>query len=327
MSSVVSVGVFDGMHLGHAEILGRALARARARTLRTVVVSFDPHPDLVLRKTFEAVAPLTPLPERRERMKAMGVDAIEVLPFTRELAALEPETFVERYLIRPHGMRFLVVGENFALGRGRAGNVERLRAIGRERDFEVEAVPLLERDGGTVSSTRIRGLLGEGRVAEAARLLGRRYGLGGLVVTGNGIGRTLGVPTANLRLHEEKLVPGNGIYAAWARIGGEDLWRPGAMSVGVRPTFGGQVRTIEVHLIDWEGELAGRDVEVAFEAWIRPELRFDGPEELIVAMRRDIEDCRRILGPGGQPGEPPGAGREGTGPRPRIALPEGDRGC
>lgn len=295
MSSVVAVGVFDGMHVGHAGILGRAMSRAREAGLRTVVVSFDPHPDLVLRKTFEAPPPLTPLPERRARMTAMGVDEVDVLPFTRELAALEPEAFVDEHLIRPHGMRTLVVGGNFALGRGRAGNVERLRAIGVERGFDVEAVPLLERDGGPVSSTRIRGLLGEGRVAEAGRLLGRRYGLDGLVVTGNGIGRTLGVPTANLRLHEEKLVPGNGIYAAWARIGGETAWRPSAMSVGIRPTFGGQLRTIEAHLIDWSGELAGRDLEVEFEAWIRPEVRFDGPEALIVAMKKDIEDCRRLL--------------------------------
>src|SRR6185503_12170477 len=175
MSAAVSVGVFDGLHLGHQQILGRALERARARGARCVVVSFDPHPDVVLRTSFEPLPPLTPHPERRRRLEAMGVDHYEVLPFTRELAALDAETFVDRHLIEPFGMRDLVVGANFALGRARAGNVPRLREIGGRRGFDVEDVPLLEVDGEPVSSTRVRALLGTGAVAEAARLLGRRY--------------------------------------------------------------------------------------------------------------------------------------------------------
>jgi len=234
VTSVVSVGVFDGLHLGHRQILERALARARERAARCVVVSFDPHPDVVLARPFQAVAPLTPHAERRELLTAMGVEIYEVIPFTRELAALEPEDFVDRYLIHPFGLSDLVVGANFALGRGRTGNVERLRRIGAGRGFEVEAVPLLEVDGALVSSTRIRALLGEGDVAGAARLLGRRYGLTGEVVTGEGIGQTLDCPTANLRLRDEKLLPADGIYAAWGRIEGESTWRPAALSLGTR---------------------------------------------------------------------------------------------
>lgn len=292
--SVVSVGVFDGLHLGHLEILhaGRVRAAGRPR----VVVSFDPHPDVVLAKAFRAVAPLTPLGEKHERLAALGISRIEVIPFTRELAALEPETFIERYLLEPFGMKALVVGENFALGRGRSGNIPRLREIGAARGFEVDSVPLLRMDGDTVSSSRIRALLGAGRVAEAARLLGRRYTLSGTVVTGEAIGRTLGFPTANLRLHEEKFLPGHGIYAVRARIGGEDPWRPGAMSLGVRPTFGGQVPTAEVFLLDWSGDLVGRGLEVEFVEWVREEVRFPSAEALVEAMKRDVAEVRRRLG-------------------------------
>ena len=306
MTCAVSVGVFDGLHLGHMEILRRTLARARERDGRFVVVSFDPHPDLVLAKSFQAVAPLTPLPEKRERLAAMGVDELKVLPFTRELAGLEPEEFVERHLVRPYAPHALVVGVNFALGRRRSGNVPRLREIGKRCGFDVETVPLLELGGEPVTSTRIRAALAAGRVDEAARLLGRRYVLGGAVVPGDAIGRTLGVPTANLRLHEEKFVPAHGIYAVWARIGSESTRRPGAMSIGVRPTFGGQERTLEVHLIDWSGDLLGVGLEVELVDWIRPELRFESAEALKAAMRDDLIEARQRLA--AAPAEAPRAG-------------------
>lgn len=218
--SAVAVGVFDGVHLGHAAILERARARAAGQPL--IVVTFDPHPDLVLRKTFEASPPLTAFAEKRALLFACGVDRFEVLPFTRELAAEGPEMFVDRHLVEPFQPRWLVVGENFALGRARAGTPARLAEIGRSRGFEVDAVPLLEIDGAPVTSTRIRALLGEGRVAEATRLLGRRHALKGTVVSGEAIGRTLGFPTANLRLHDDQLVPALGIYAVRAQIHGED---------------------------------------------------------------------------------------------------------
>ena len=297
-AAAVAVGVFDGVHRGHQRILERAVGIARARAVRCVVLSFDPHPDIVLQPRFQAVPPLTPLPERRERLLALGADELDVLPFTRELAALSPEAFVERFLVERHRLVALVAGADFALGRARAGNVTRLAEIGAGRGFEMAAVPLVEMDGGTVSSTRIRGLLAAGKVGEAARLLGRRYGLAGTVVRGDAIGRTLGYPTANLRLDEEKLVPADGIYAVWTRLGDERQWRAGAMSVGVRPTFGGQVRTLEVHVIGWSGELGGRRIEVEFAEWIRPELRFDSREALIAAMDRDVSETRRLLGSG-----------------------------
>ena len=295
-SAAIAVGVFDGLHLGHRAILDRALARARERSGRCVVVSFDPHPDVVLSKVeFRIPPPLTPIPEKRARLRELGVDELRIVPFTRELAALSPEAFVEQYLVRPFAPHALVVGNGFALGRGRAGNVERLRAIGTGQGFVVDEMPLLEVDGGPVSSTRIRGLLQEGRVREAAVLLGAPYELAGRVVTGDGIGRTLGFPTANLRLHDEKLVPADGIYAARAAIGRGAEKRPAAMSIGMRPTFDGRTRTLEVHLLDWSGDLVGQELVVEMVDWLRPERRFDGAEALVEAMREDVEETRRRL--------------------------------
>ena len=297
MSTALAIGVFDGLHLGHRALLERALARAREASGRPIVLSFDPHPDVVLsRGAFRIRAPLTPLPEKRRRLLAMGVDDLVVLPFTRELASLEPEEFVDRYLVTPYAPSALVVGEGFALGRNRTGTVERLRAIGRARGFEVEAVPLVQRDGGPISSTRIRDLLVQGRVAEAGRLLGRSYELEGRVVRGEGIGRSLGYPTANLRLHHEKFLPADGIYAARAQWEGSP-WRLAAMSIGVRPTFDGRVRTVEVHVLDWSGDLVGRALEVELVDWLRPEIRFESSDALVQAMGQDVAETRRRLGP------------------------------
>jgi riboflavin kinase / FMN adenylyltransferase len=291
--AAVSVGVFDGVHLGHRRILATALERAAGG--RCVVVTFDPHPDLVLAPALHPRAPLTPLSERRERLAALGIRELEAVPFTRELAALEPEVFVARHLTGPYRMRTLVVGEGFALGRGRSGDVPRLRAIGERAGFAVVAVPLLDLDGAPVSSTRIRGLLEVGKVAEAARLLGRRYDLRGLVVGGEAVGRTLGFPTANLHLREEKLVPADGVYAARARIGGGGDWLGAALSIGVRPTFGGTARALETFLLDWQGDLLGRDLEVELVDRIRPQARFAGRAELVEQIGRDVEEIRRRL--------------------------------
>jgi len=295
--AAVAIGVFDGLHLGHVAILDRALERARERASRCVVVSFDPHPDVVLSSgAFRFSAPLTPLQEKRARLRAMGVDELDVLPFTRELALLEPEAFVSEHLVRSHRPHALVVGEGFTLGRGRSGTVERLRAIGEREGFRVDAMPLCERDGAPVSSTRIRAALSEGRVAQAAELLGRPYGFSATVVAGHGIGRTLGYPTANLRLHEEKLLPADGIYVARVRLPDGAPWRSAAMSIGVRPTFDGRVRQIEAFILDWSGELVGTEVDVEFVDWLRPELKFESPEALVKAIDEDIAKTRRRLG-------------------------------
>jgi riboflavin kinase/FMN adenylyltransferase len=298
MPEALAVGVFDGLHIGHRALFERALSRADGKGC--VAVSFEPHPDVVLAREFRPMAPLTPLPEKRALLASMGVE-LHVLAFTRELAALEPEAFVRQHLVEPFAPRWLVVGEDFALGRGRAGTVARLRELGDRYGFDVEAVPLERRDGEPVTSTRIRVLLAEGRVADAGRLLGRPYGFTALVVGGDRKGRTLGFPTANLRLHDEQQVPAHGIYAVWARVAGETAWRMGAMSLGVRPTFGGGLRTLEVFLLDFEGDLYGRDLSVAFAEWLRPEQAFPDAEALVRAMRADVAAARERLAALGPP--------------------------
>lgn len=292
MASAVAVGVFDGVHLGHQALLART--RERAGSGRAVAVSFEPHPDVVLAREFRPYLPLTPLPEKQARFASLGVE-LHVLPFTRELAALEPEVFVERHLVQPFAPRWLVVGEDFALGRARSGNITRLAEIGRSSGYEVDALPLHVVDGAPVTSTRIRALLAEGKVAEAATLLGRPYGFTALVVGGDRLGRTLGFPTANLRLHDEQQVPAHGIYAVWARPAGEPVWQMGAMSIGVRPTFGGGLRTLEVFLIDWSGDLYGRDLDIVFVDWIRPERAFPNAAALVAAMTADVATTRERL--------------------------------
>jgi riboflavin kinase/FMN adenylyltransferase len=299
MPAAIAVGAFDGLHLGHRSIVERAVLRARERAARCIVLSFDPHPDVVLRRgQFSFPPPLTPLPEKRRRLHEMGVDELVLLPFTRELAALSPEEFVEAHLVRPLGLQALVVGHGFALGRARSGDVPRLAAIGAVHGFIVDEVPLLEIGGAPVSSTRIRAALAEGDVREAAALLGRPYDLEGVVVSGEGIGRTLGYPTANLRLHDEKLLPADGIYAVRVRIAGDAETRGGAMSIGMRPTFDGRVRTLEVHVLDWSGHLPGRDLAVEFVDWLRPEERFENREALVAAIDRDVAETRRRLAAG-----------------------------
>lgn len=292
MSAAVAVGVFDGLHLGHRSLFERALARAAGD--RCVAVSFDPHPDVVLAREFHGRPPLTPLPEKHERLAALGIE-LHVLPFTRELAALSPEAFVEEFLVRPFRPGWLVVGEDFALGRARAGNVSRLTEIGAGAGFQVEAVPLRVLDGEPVTSTRVREALGRGEVERVGRLLGRPYEFTGLVVHGQKLGRQLGFPTANLRLHHERQAPGFGVYAVWAKVLPDGPWLPGAMSYGERPTFDGLGRAFEVYLLEGGGDLYGRDLAVRVVSRIREERAFPSAEALVAQMRDDVEACRALL--------------------------------
>lgn len=297
---VVAVGVFDGLHRGHRRIIDQGLARAEEKGAALSVVTFDPHPDAVLGKA-QAEPPLTPAREKKELLTAWGVSQVVVLPFDRTMAALEPETFVQRHLIEALGMVHLVTGEDFALGRGRKGNVRFLAEVGARSGFAVEAVPLLVEHHGPVSSTRIRGALKGGDVGFAAELLGRPYALEGRVVHGHGIGKQLDYPTANLDPLEPKLLPADGVYAGWVHVpddpsgpGPEGALR-GAISLGLRPTFDGADRALEVFVLDWDKDLRGKLLRVDLVDWIRGQQKFDGPRALVEAMARDVSRVRAVL--------------------------------
>jgi riboflavin kinase/FMN adenylyltransferase len=291
---VVAIGNFDGVHLGHRRLLALARERADARGGTAAVLTFDPHPARVLAP--HLAPPLLCTPRRkRELLAEAGVDLLVLEPFTPALAALEPEEFVDRILVAGLGAIEVVVGYDFTYGRQRRGTTETLRATGASRGFAVHVVPQVTVSGLVVSSTKIREFLLEGNVAGARLLLGRDYDVDGQVVRGAGRGQSLGVPTANV-IVEGDVLPRPGIYAVWARVdGGERL--AGAASLGTNPTFTpGAPLSLEVHLLDFSGDLYGRHLRVSFHARLRDEERYPSVQALIAQIRKDIEDTRSALG-------------------------------
>ena len=289
--SVVALGVFDGIHLGHREILTRAVERARADGLKSVACTFDRHPMEILQPD-RAPLPLTTLDERLELMAGTGLDATLVLPFTRELARLEPEAFVGEVLLDRLRARVVVVGTDHRFGRGARGDARLLEALGARLGFVVEVVSPLQIDGEAVSSTEIRAALQRGALERAARLLGRPYAVCGEVVRGAGRGRTLGFPTAHLRTARPLLVP-TGVYACRARCG-ETAYRA-MVNVGHRPTFEGQDYAIEAYLIDFSGDIYDLPLCLEFLQRVRDERKFPSVEALKEQIARDVESARRTL--------------------------------
>jgi riboflavin kinase/FMN adenylyltransferase len=272
----VAVGTFDGVHLGHREVIRGS----------DTVLTFDPHPLQVLRP--EAMPKLLhSFAVKRDVIATLGVDELVVVPFDREFAAQGHDRFVDDVLVERLGAAYVSVGENFRFGRAARGDADYLRS---RTEFETRVVPIVEVDGETVSSSRIRALVAAGEVAVAARLLGAPFTLEGEVVAGDRRGRELGMPTANLVPDDRLACPGHGVYTAMAD------GRPAAINVGVRPTFeSGRGVLIEAHLIDFDEDLYGRTIRLAFLTRLRGERRFDSVEALIEQMHRDVADARRIL--------------------------------
>lgn len=292
---VLAIGVFDGVHLGHQSLLRQTVERARAQGARAAALTFHPHPRSV-------VAPdsswgyLCSLEERIERIAELGLDLLMVLRFTPELAATPAAAFIAE-LLRHVRLRELSVGADFRLGQGKEGDIALLEALGREHGFAVRPAPQVCLEGQVVSSTRIRELVQAGEVAVAARWLGRPFSLRGDVIVGHGRGRKLGFPTANLALHPRQILPADGVYAARAHLRppvGRPL--PALAYVGRRPTFDLQERVVEVHLLDFSGELGGRELRTEFIAHLRPDRRFANADELIAQMDLDAARAREILG-------------------------------
>jgi riboflavin kinase / FMN adenylyltransferase len=294
----VSMGIFDGVHAGHRAILRRLVSEARRDGVKSLVVTFDPHPRAVLDPA-KAVGLLTPGKEKLERLEAEGVDETAVLPFTGELAGRPPEIFMREVLIRGVRVRGLIAGYNHAFGSRRRGDGELLGRLGAELGFPVRIEPPVMVDGEPVSSTRIRGLVEAGLVGEAAELLERPYEVRGRVVRGKGLGRGFGFPTANVRPERpDKLVPGDGVYAAFVRT--SDGRKPAVVNVGTCPTVGEYDRSIEAHLMDFEGNLYDQPVGIDWIHKLRDEIRFDSVQTMIGQMGKDLGAARnRLNGQGG----------------------------
>jgi riboflavin kinase / FMN adenylyltransferase len=298
--SVVTIGVFDGVHRGHQRIIGRARQVASELGLPTVVVTFDPHPDEVVRPGSHPPF-LCSTRRRADLLAGLGADAVCVIPFTYEFSQLGPDEFVRTVLVdRLHTAR-VVVGEDFRFGHKAAGDVALLAELGEKYDFTVEGLPLVTEDGVRISSSEIRARLAEGDVAGAAHDLGRPHRVEGVVVRGHQRGLSLGFPTANLETLPHTAIPADGIYAGWLyeldpSDGSETQTWPAAISVGTNPTFDGRERTVEAYALDrTDLDLYGAHVAVDFVQRLRPTLKFDTVDELVAQMHKDVAETRQLL--------------------------------
>ncbi|MFL6130915.1 MAG: bifunctional riboflavin kinase/FAD synthetase [Mycobacteriales bacterium] len=289
---VVTIGVFDGVHRGHQQIIDRAVQRARDTDQPAVVLTFDPHPSEVVRPGSHP-AVLTPLRRKAELLEQLGVDVLCVMPFTTEFSRLEAAEFVHLVLVEHLYAGAVVVGENFRFGHKAAGDLRTLRTLGRTFGFSTEEVTLLRDDDVTLSSTFVRSSIDAGEVDRAAQALGRPHRIDGIVVRGAGRGKQLGYPTANVRSDRHVAVPADGIYAGWAVLRGKRL--PAAISVGTNPTFEGKDRTVEAFILDFDEDIYGVELGVEFVERIRGMEKFDRVEDLVDQMGRDVEKARRIL--------------------------------
>lgn len=298
---VVTIGVFDGVHRGHQQIIARARAEADQLGLTCTVVTFDPHPVQVLRPGHPPVV-LTDLDRKAELLAGFGVDEMCVLPFTRELAARTADEFVAEVLVEGLDAAVVVVGANFRFGNRAAGDVDTLRAAGERLGFTVFAEPILADDPGhLLSSTAIRTAIADGDVARAARALSRPTRVSGVVVRGDGRGRGLGYPTANLATDVNAAVPADGVYAGLLHVAGAG--HLAAVSIGTNPTFDGLERRVEAYLLDFDRDVYGERVALDFLDRLRPTIRFEGVDALLAQMAIDVERTWRHAGTAGTKGE------------------------
>jgi riboflavin kinase/FMN adenylyltransferase len=293
--SVVTVGVFDGVHRGHQRLIGRAVERARERGLPSALVTFDPHPAEVVRPGSHP-ARLTTLRRRADLVAELGVDAFCVLPFTSDVARTEPPEFAHEVLVERLHAADVVVGRNFRFGHRAAGDVALLTRLGERFGFGVEGLELITDDGVTFSSTYIRACIDAGDVEAAAAALGRPHRVEGVVVHGDRRGRELGFPTANLATAPSTALPADGVYAGRFEITGRSL--AAAISVGTNPTFSGRERTVEAYVLDVDEDFYGFEVALDFVHRLRGQERFADVAALVEQMDRDVARTRELLGAG-----------------------------
>lgn len=289
--SVVTIGAFDGVHLGHQSLIRQLVARARTLHCQAALITFHPHPSEVLTGR-KMPRYLTTPGEKAALLERLDIDLLAILAFTPQLARTTASEFVAR-LRSALGMRELWVGPHFALGHRREGDIPALRKLGQKLGFELRVVEPVVNEGRVITSSWIRELVIQGEVEKAARLLGRLYSVVGEVVHGDHRGRLLGFPTANLKVRSERITPPNGVYAGYGWVGNER--HPAVINIGMRPTFADHERLLEAHLLDFDGDLYGTDLMVEFVKWLRPEVKFDSVELLVAQIHRDVAQAREIL--------------------------------
>ncbi len=294
-NTVVTVGTFDGVHEGHRALMETVVAKAKKRGARSVVVTFDPHPRTIINPKGSSIRLLTSLKERAEILEDIGVDELCVIPFTRDFSLLSSEEFVRDVIHSKIGISEFVIGYDHHFGKDRSGTIETLENLGPELGFDVYVVSKREMGEVTISSTVIRkAIQDDGDMRQAAQLLGRPYMLNGLVIHGDERGRKIGFPTANLQAeHPDKILPKNGIYAVKVRV--DDVWYNGMMNIGVRPTFDGLTKTLEVNIFDFDQFIYGKTVQIRFFDRIRDEKKFNGMEELKEQLGRDREKATQVF--------------------------------
>jgi riboflavin kinase/FMN adenylyltransferase len=293
----IAVGAFDGVHVGHRAVVQSVLDAARARGLASAALTFEPTPRQYFARDPLADKRLTPDPERLGLLCNLGVEQVLVQTFDRELRGMTPEGFARAILVDELDARFVAIGASHTFGSGAGAGPGDMRELGDRLGFEVEIVPLVSVGGLSVSSTAIREALVEGDMQSARAMLGRPYAVCGTVVRGLGLGSALEAPTANLELPAEKLLPAHGVYAAAALLGDEEAGPlAAAVSLGPSPTFGIEETRLEVHLLDFEGDLYGAELAVALLERLRPVEDFASREELVAQIRRDVERVREVVG-------------------------------
>ncbi|MEP7055985.1 MAG: bifunctional riboflavin kinase/FAD synthetase [Actinomycetota bacterium] len=286
---VATIGVFDGVHRGHQQIIGRAVERAQSEHRPAVVITFDPHPAEVVRPGTHPAALTTPQ-HKAELVEALGADVLCLLPFTVEFSRMSPKEFAHAVLVERLHAANVVVGDNFRFGHGAAGGLDTLVTLGAEFGFAAEGVPLLTDNGTTISSTYVRACVDAGDVTTAARALGRPHRVDGIVVRGDARGRELGYPTANLQTVPYAAVPADGVYAG--RLIRRSGVLPAAISIGTNPTFAGRERRVEAFALDFSGDLYGEQIAVDFVTRLRDVARFDTVDALVEQMHRDVAAAR-----------------------------------
>jgi len=290
--SALTVGTFDGVHKGHVVLLERLIAAARQKNTISIVVTFDPHPQMVLGARGKTEV-LTTTEEKLELLNSLPLDTVVTLEFNEQLASLEAETFIDRILIDSLHMKHFVMGYDHSFGRGRRGNYELVRALAGKYGYSCEVVGPVYNGGGPVKSSRIRSELRAGNYNSAVEMLGYHYILTGEIVKGTGMGKKLGYPTINLNLPPGKLLPKQGVYAARVNFDGGDV--PGMAYIGARLTFGDDTIAVEINLFDFDRPVLGKKVKIMLEQYIRAPQKFESAERLIEAMANDEKKVKDIL--------------------------------